>query len=38
VDELVFGVADVEDHAAGSKGGAEVLDDGFDERILAAGG
>ena len=37
VDELVLGVADVEHHAAGSEGGAELLDDGFDERILAAG-
>ncbi len=37
MDELVFGVADVEDHATGGKGGAEVLDDGLDERILAAG-
>jgi len=37
MDELVFGVADVEDHAAGGEGGAEVFDDSRDERILAAG-
>ena len=37
VDEFVFGVADVEDHAAGGEGWAEVFDDGLDERILPAG-
>ena len=35
MDELVFGVADVEDHAAGGEGGAEVFDDGLDEQAPA---
>lgn len=37
VDEFVLSVADVEDLAAGGEGGAELLDDGLDKRILAAG-
>lgn len=38
VEELGLGVAQVDHHAAGCEDGREVLDHGFDQRVLAAGG
>ena len=35
VNELVFGVANVNDHATGSEGRTEVFNDRLNERILA---
>ena len=35
MDELVLGVADIDDNPTGGKGRAELLDDRLDEGILA---
>jgi len=37
MDELAFRIADVYNHAAGRKSRTELLNDRFDERVLAAG-